>query len=52
MALQIHDELVFEVLDSEVDIFKKFVKEIMENVFKLKVPLTVDIEVGKSLSEC
>ncbi|NGX36656.1 MAG: hypothetical protein K1000chlam1_01508, partial [Candidatus Anoxychlamydiales bacterium] len=52
MILQIHDELLFEVPENEIEIFKKLVKDKMENVFKLKVPLTVDIEIGKNLAEC
>ncbi|MFA6118319.1 MAG: DNA polymerase I [Parachlamydiales bacterium] len=52
MILQIHDELLFEIPQNEVDIFKKIVKEKMEGVFQLKVPLTVDIQIGKNLAEC
>ena len=52
MILQIHDELLFELPFDEIEIFKSFVKEKMENVFDLKVPLTVDIEIGKNLAEC
>lgn len=52
MILQIHDELIFEVPDSEIDQFKVLVKEKMENVFKLKVPIVVDIAVGKNWAEC
>ncbi|NGX56686.1 MAG: DNA polymerase I [Candidatus Anoxychlamydiales bacterium] len=52
MILQIHDELLFEVPDSEIDIFKKIIKDKMENAYTLKVPLKVDIEVGKNWAEC
>lgn len=52
MILQIHDELLFEIPEDEIEIFKKLVKDKMENVFKLKVPLTVNIEIGTNLSEC
>ncbi|MBN2479065.1 MAG: DNA polymerase I [Parachlamydiales bacterium] len=52
MILQVHDELIFEIPDKEIDIFKKIVKDKMENVFKLKVPLTVDIAIGKNWAEC
>ena len=48
MILQIHDELIFNVLDKEIDIVKKIVRDKMENVYTLKVPLIVDIEEGKS----
>ncbi len=52
MILQIHDELIFEVPDNELETFKKLVKEKMEQVVKLKVPLTVHMGVGKNWSEC
>ena len=49
MLLQIHDELVFNVLNNEIDKVTKIVKNIMENTIKLSVPLTVDIEMGNNL---
>lgn len=52
MILQIHDELVFEVPDDELEAFKPMVKEAMEQVFALKVPIVVDISVGKNWKEC
>jgi DNA polymerase-1 len=52
MILQIHDELIFEVPDDEIEIFKKLVKDKMEHVIKLKVPLAVDVSVGKNWKEC
>lgn len=52
MILQIHDELIFEIPDFEIIDFKSLVKENMEGVFKLKVPLVVDISVGKNWKEC
>ena len=52
MILQIHDELVFEVPDNEIHIFSEIVKEKMENVIKLNVPLTIDLQVGKNWGEC
>lgn len=51
MILQVHDELVFDVVNSEIDIVKKIVKEVMENVVKLDVPILVDMNVGKNLYE-
>jgi DNA polymerase I-like protein with 3'-5' exonuclease and polymerase domains len=48
MVLQIHDELLFEVPDDEVGRVADFVKEIMENIYPLDVPLTVNIESGPS----
>lgn len=52
MILQIHDELIFEVPDQEIEIFKKLVKDKMEHVIELKVPLLVDLQVGKNWKEC
>ena len=52
MLLQIHDELLFEVLDNQVDKLSKLVKREMENVVTLKVPLVVDISIGKNWGEC
>jgi DNA polymerase-1 len=46
MTLQVHDELVFEVPESEVDVMKTLVREQMENVHPLTVPLLVEIGVG------
>ena len=51
MLLQVHDELVFNVLNDELDEVKSLVKDIMENTYQLKVPLKVDIEYGKDWSE-
>ncbi|NNM43879.1 MAG: DNA polymerase I [Chlamydiae bacterium] len=52
MILQIHDELLFEIPDEKIEEVSKIVKRIMENVFSLKVPLVVDISVGKNWGEC
>jgi len=52
MILQIHDELVFEVPDSHLATVKKIVVDIMENIVKLSVPLTVDVAIGKNWGEC
>ena len=51
LLLQVHDELVFEVPSGEVKKFAAEVKKTMENVFKLIVPLKVDIKVGKNWKE-
>ena len=48
MLLQVHDELVFEVPEDEIEAMKKLVVDEMENVHKLKVPLQVDVGVGKN----
>ena len=46
MIMQVHDELVFEVPENEVDIFKENIADLMENVAELDVPLKVEIGVG------
>jgi len=46
MTLQVHDELVFEVPEAEVEVMKRLVRQHMENVHPLNVPLLVDIGVG------
>jgi DNA polymerase-1 len=46
MLLQVHDELVFEVPESEVEVVRELVRERMENVHPLGVPLRVDVGVG------
>jgi DNA polymerase-1 len=51
MLLQIHDELVFEVPENEVEQTEKLVKECMESVMKLDVPLIVNISVGRNLAK-
>jgi DNA polymerase I len=48
MTLQVHDELVFEVPESEVEAVSRLVKEEMENAHPLSVPLVVEIGVGKN----
>ena len=46
ILLQVHDELILNVVDSEVEKVKKIVKEVMENTYKLQVPLKVEIDLG------
>jgi DNA polymerase-1 len=46
MTLQVHDELVFEVPEAEIEIMKALVRENMEQAHRLSVPLVVDIGVG------
>lgn len=48
MLLQVHDELIFNVLNEEKEKVKNIVKETMENTIKLNVPLEVDIEFGNN----
>lgn len=52
MILQIHDELLFELPDEELNEVKKFVHTIMAGIIPLKVPLVVDMNVGKNWEEC
>lgn len=52
MLLQIHDELLFEVPDSQQALLTSLVKREMEGVVELKVPLVVDISIGKNWEEC
>ena len=51
MLLSVHDEIVFEVPPDELDIVRSLVKNIMEGVWDLKVPLKVNIAVGKNWAE-
>ncbi|RPJ38641.1 MAG: hypothetical protein EHM27_10910, partial [Deltaproteobacteria bacterium] len=51
MILQIHDELVFEVPEDEIQAVKQLVKEEMEGVMKLYIPLKVEIGIGKNWAE-
>lgn len=51
MLIQVHDELVFNVLDDEIDEVSEIVRDIMENTFKIDVPLKVDIEIGNNWYE-
>jgi DNA polymerase I len=48
MTLQVHDELVFEVPEREVDTMRELVCEHMQNVYPFRVPLLVDIGVGQN----
>ena len=52
MILQIHDELIFEVPDNELEEIKAIVHDCMVGVMPLKVPLIVDINIGKNWKEC
>jgi DNA polymerase-1 len=51
MLLTVHDELVFEVPPDEIDVVTGLVKDIMEGVWQLKVPLKVNVAVGKNWDE-
>src|SRR5690606_16809698 len=52
MILQIHDELIFELPDAETTDFQSLVKEKMEQVMQLNVPIEVHIAIGKNWAEC
>ncbi|NGX50800.1 MAG: DNA polymerase I [Chlamydiae bacterium] len=52
MVLQIHDELIFELPRAHVEETERRVREIMENIVSLSIPLTVNIAIGKNWGEC
>ena len=51
MVMQVHDELVFEVKDAFVEQYCTEIKKIMENCYKLSVPLKVDVGIGNNWDE-
>jgi len=51
MLLSVHDELIFEVPPDELTMIKKLVKEIMEGVWDLKVPLKVNVASGENWAQ-
>ncbi|MCI0482487.1 MAG: DNA polymerase I, partial [Candidatus Dadabacteria bacterium] len=51
MILQVHDELLFEVPEDELDAVSRMVKEEMEGAWKLSVPIVVEIGTGKNWAE-
>ena len=51
MLLQIHDELVFDIIDSEKEEVSNLVRDIMKNIVSLKVPLEVSCDYGTDLYE-
>ncbi|MBN1693201.1 MAG: DNA polymerase I, partial [Dehalococcoidales bacterium] len=51
MILQVHDELVFETPDEELDLMRRLSTDIMDSAMKLDVPLKVDTRVGKNWGE-
>ena len=48
MILQVHDELILNVKENELEIVKALVKEEMENVLKMSVTLEVDTNIGNT----
>jgi DNA polymerase-1 len=51
MILQVHDELLFECEEAEMQDLAKLVKDKMENALELSVPVKVDLKVGKNWGE-
>ena len=51
MLLQIHDELLFEVPENEVEEIKSLVSELMPGAVELRVPVKIDIKLGKNWAE-
>jgi DNA polymerase-1 len=51
MLLQVHDELVFDVPNTELDDIKKLIKTEMESAFKMAVPLDVEVGLGQNWLE-
>ena len=51
MLLQVHDELVLEVVESEIEALTELVRKEMEGAAQMKVPLKVDIKLGKNWAE-
>jgi DNA polymerase-1 len=51
MLLQIHDELLFEIADGIVEEASRQVKEFMEKIVELDVPLIIDVKKGKNWAD-
>ena len=51
MLLQVHDELVFDVYNPEMDKLRTMVKSEMENAYKMSVPLDVELGIGMNWLE-
>jgi len=51
MLLQVHDELVFEVPENEVETMRRLVPDLMVNAIKLSIPLKVDVKTGRNWGE-
>ena len=51
MILQVHDEIIFEVKEELAEKIMPKIKEIMESVYKLKVPLVVEVKSGDNWGE-
>ena len=51
MIIQVHDELVFDVVDEEKDVLVELIEEYMKSIAQLKVPLDIDVAIGKNWQE-
>ncbi|WP_294152508.1 DNA polymerase, partial [uncultured Selenomonas sp.] len=51
ILLQVHDELVLEVVNEEIPKVTEILKEAMEHAAELSVPLVIDVNVGKNWAE-
>ena len=51
MLLQVHDELIFEVPQEEMEIMRELVPEVMSTALALNVPLKVDLKTGRNWGE-
>jgi DNA polymerase-1 len=51
MALQVHDELIFEVPEEELETMRQIVPQIMSSALELSVPLKVDVKIGRNWGE-
>ena len=48
MIMQVHDEVVIDTLNSELEAVKRIVKEAMESVAELRVPLIAEVNSGEN----
>jgi len=51
IILQVHDELLFEVPEDEVEVMESLIRKEMENVVRLSIPLTIELAKGKNWAE-
>lgn len=51
LLLQVHDELILEIPEAEADATKQVVKDVMENVFKLSVPLIAEVGIASNWAD-
>ena len=51
LVMQVHDELIFEIPQEQVESASENIRRLMDNVAKLRVPLLVDVGVGRNWDE-